>query len=64
MNRLRPLLVLLSALAVGLNAEPVSLHPANPHYYLFDGKPAVLITSAEHYGATRATMAYSHAGVQ
>src|SRR5437870_8753645 len=27
------------------------LHPRNPHYFLFRGKPAVLITSGEHYGA-------------
>jgi hypothetical protein len=32
-------------------AEPIKLHPANPHYYLFQGRPTVLITSAEHYGA-------------
>jgi hypothetical protein len=32
-------------------AEPIRLHPANPHYYLFNGQPTVLITSAEHYGA-------------
>lgn len=32
-------------------AQPITLHPANPHYYLFHGQPAVLITSAEHYGA-------------
>ena len=38
-------------LAAALPAEPIKLHPANPHYYLFNGKPAVLITSAEHYGA-------------
>jgi hypothetical protein len=31
--------------------EPVSLHPDNPHYFLFRGKPMVLITSGEHYGA-------------
>jgi len=37
--------------AVTLNAEPIRPHPANPHYYLFDGKPTILITSAEHYGA-------------
>ena len=30
---------------------PLSLHPDNPHYFLFRGKPEVLITSAEHYGA-------------
>jgi hypothetical protein len=27
------------------------LNPANPHYFLFRGKPTVLITSGEHYGA-------------
>src|SRR3990172_4154717 len=32
-------------------AEPLSLHPDNPHYFLFRGRPAVLITSGEHYGA-------------
>ncbi len=33
------------------NYGPVSLHPDNPHYFLFRGKPAVLIGSTEHYGA-------------
>ena len=33
-----------------LSAQPIRLHPDNPHYYLFQGKPTVLITSAEHYG--------------
>src|SRR4051794_10247153 len=32
-------------------APPISLHPDNGHYFLFRGKPAVLITSGEHYGA-------------
>ncbi|MCE9528844.1 MAG: cellulase family glycosylhydrolase [Planctomycetales bacterium] len=32
-------------------AEPLSLHRDNPHYFLFRGKPTILITSAEHYGA-------------
>ncbi|MDQ3812348.1 MAG: hypothetical protein M3347_00185 [Armatimonadota bacterium] len=31
--------------------KPIALHPANPHYFLFRGQPAVLITSGEHYGA-------------
>lgn len=31
--------------------RPLSLHPENPHYFLFRGKPTVLITSGEHYGA-------------
>src|SRR5215216_6185932 len=32
-------------------AQPLRLHPQNPHYFLFAGKPTVLITSGEHYGA-------------
>ena len=32
-------------------AEHLRLHPDNPHYLLFRGKPAVLITSTEHSGA-------------
>jgi hypothetical protein len=32
-------------------APPLALHPDNPHYFLFRGKPAVLVTSGEHYGA-------------
>lgn len=31
--------------------SPISLHPDNPHYFLFRGKPTFLLTSAEHYGA-------------
>src|SRR5262245_50499960 len=30
---------------------PIALHPDNPHYFQFRGKPKVLITSGEHYGA-------------
>ena len=33
------------------NAEPLRLHPETPHYFEYQGKPRVLITSAEHYGA-------------
>jgi hypothetical protein len=32
-------------------AEPIRLHPENPHYFAWRDKPTVLITSAEHYGA-------------
>src|SRR5262245_11660008 len=31
--------------------KPITLHPKNPHYFVFRGKPTVLVTSAEHYGA-------------
>jgi hypothetical protein len=30
---------------------PLCLHPENPHYFLFRGKPTILIASAEHYGS-------------
>ena len=46
--------LLLLLLAPGSSAQqnrPIRLHPENPHYFLFRGKPTVLITSAEHYGA-------------
>jgi hypothetical protein len=31
--------------------QAIQTNPENPHYFLFRGKPTVLITSAEHYGA-------------
>src|SRR5260221_10643143 len=34
-----------------LGGQPLSLHPQNGHYFLFRGKPTVLITSGEHYGS-------------
>ncbi len=44
------------SVANGLGAEggggtPIALHPDNPHYLLFRGRPTVLVTSTEHYGA-------------
>ena len=42
---------LLGIAVVTAMAEPIRLHPANPHYFLFRGKAIALITSAEHYGA-------------
>jgi len=35
----------------GKSTPPLALHPANPHYFLFRNRPAILITSGEHYGA-------------
>ena len=32
-------------------AQPIKLHPANPHYFLFNGRPTILITSAGSYTA-------------
>jgi len=31
--------------------SPIRIHPENPHYLIYRGKPTILITSAEHYGA-------------
>jgi len=33
------------------SSGPIRVHPENPHYYLYDGRLTVLVTSAEHYGA-------------
>jgi len=38
-------------LVTQVGAQPISVHSDNPHYFLLHGKPTVLITSAEHYGA-------------
>ncbi len=40
-----------AALLLAQAAEPIRLHPENPHYLLFRGHATALITSAEHYGA-------------
>ncbi len=43
--------LLLAALPAADAPAPLALHPGNPHYFLWRGKPAVLVTSGEHYGA-------------
>jgi hypothetical protein len=55
-RRLLFVAALVAAIVFGsLHAEaaraPLALHPDNRHYFLFRGKPTVLITSGEHYGA-------------
>ncbi len=32
-------------------AEPIKVFPGNPHYFMRDGRPFVLVTSDHHYGA-------------
>src|SRR5512145_1315636 len=44
-------LVLVLAAAGAAAHPPLALHPENPRYFLFRGKPTVLVTSGEHYGA-------------
>jgi hypothetical protein len=44
--------VLLAATSLhAAESTPIALHPENPHYLLWRGKPTILITSGEHYGA-------------
>ena len=45
------LLALLTSCSRKGAKTPIALHPENPHYFLYSGKPTVLITSGEHYGA-------------
>ena len=52
MKNLRLLFVVATfGLAACDRQQPITLHSDNPHYFEYRGKPAVLITSAEHYGA-------------
>ncbi|MCK5367543.1 MAG: cellulase family glycosylhydrolase, partial [Cyclobacteriaceae bacterium] len=44
-------ILLIIGLVNALNAQPVKLHPDNPHYFLYQEKPRIFITSAEHYGS-------------
>jgi len=39
------------ARAVGVTATPIAIHPDNPKYFLFRGKPLVLVAATEHYGS-------------
>ena len=32
-------------------AEPIRLHPNNPHYFLYRGTAVALVSSGEHYGS-------------
>ncbi|HUT34408.1 MAG TPA: hypothetical protein VNE39_13060 [Planctomycetota bacterium] len=45
------MLPLMLSLLAATPAEPIRLHPDNPHYLLWRGKPTLLVTSGEHYGA-------------
>ena len=32
-------------------SQPIRIHPENPKLFLFRGRPLVLLTATEHYGA-------------
>ncbi len=44
-------LIMLLAGTSFAQARPISLNPENRHYFSYQGKPTILITSGEHYGA-------------
>jgi hypothetical protein len=45
------LTILSAAAAAAERPAALSIHPDNPRYFLFRGKPLVLITATEHYGS-------------
>lgn len=50
-SRLLCLLLLLACPVVQADPARLQLHPDNPHYFLWRGRPTVIVTSGEHYGA-------------
>ena len=44
------LIAFVSACGVLQAQTPLALHPDNPHYFLWQGAPTLLVTSGEHYG--------------
>jgi hypothetical protein len=55
MTKLFFLLFMMVTLNSVAQKRPISLLPANSHYFEYNGKPTVLITSGEHYGAVMNT---------
>jgi hypothetical protein len=51
MNRMLTLLPALLIAPLTAGAQPLRLHPENPRVFEYHGKPLVLITATEHYGA-------------
>ncbi len=45
------LLPALFGVASAQTNDVLQLHPQNPHYFLYKGKPTVIVGSGEHYGA-------------
>ena len=43
--------ILFPSITQVFSQQAFQLHPENPHYFLYQGEPTVLVTSAEHYGA-------------
>ena len=45
------LLICFTTSVLAQPAGPFQLHPKNPHYFQYQGKPLILIGSGEHYGS-------------
>src|SRR5262249_26969122 len=41
----------LATLSAPASNKPIAMHPDYPRYFLLRGRPTILLTSAEHYGA-------------
>lgn len=56
-NLTNVLFAILSFLMIGCQSkitekqDVIKLHPGNPNYFMYQGKPTILVTSGEHYGA-------------
>jgi hypothetical protein len=50
MKRLLNLIISIN-IFLSVSSQPISLHPDNPHYFLFRKKPFAIVSSGEHYGA-------------
>ena len=51
MNKRFTFFFILALLCYITKSQPITLHPENQHYFMYKGKPVILVTSAEHYGA-------------
>ena len=51
-NRLLIICLLIMCLvSYAVSAQPIRLNPINPHYFEYKGKPVIIVSSGEHYGA-------------
>ncbi|WP_183565070.1 hypothetical protein [Mucilaginibacter sp. SP1R1] len=45
------IMLLVSTVVFSQNVKPIKLNPQNLHYFIYKGKPALLVGSGEHYGS-------------
>ena len=50
-NTMGKIIIIFLLIVVQLSAAPIRQHPDNARYFEYKGEAAVLVTSAEHYGA-------------